>query len=256
MKRLGLLILSGIAISLAQPALAEPTNIVVHVIAKGAKFVGTAMGGAEVTLSDADSGEVLARGLTAGGTGSTPNIMTTPHIPGDVLSDEDAARFETTIDIDRPRKITATVTGPMDPSSSAMTVTSTQWVLPGKHVSEGDAWLIELRGFAIAPAEGMPHEVSLDAASHGVPLTVKVTMMCGCPLTPGGMWDADKVEVGAVLMRDGDRGTPVELSYAGEASTFSGELAVGEPGNYIVEVYAYDPTNGNTGLQQIPLVVD
>jgi hypothetical protein len=81
-------------------------------------------------------------------------------------------------------------------------------------------------------------------------------MMCGCPLTPGGMWNADNVEVGAVVMRDEERSAPVHLTYAGEASTFTGALDIDEPGDYVVEVYAYDATNGNTGLRHFPLLVD
>ena len=105
---------------------AEPTEIVVRVMAKDAKFVGTAMGGAQIVVRDADSGQILAQGLTAGGTGSTPKIMTTPHTARDVLSDGDAAKFSATIDIQRPRKITVSATGPMNPSEAAMTVSSTQ----------------------------------------------------------------------------------------------------------------------------------
>src|SRR6185436_13680194 len=117
---------------------AEPTEIVVRVMAKDAKFVGTAMGGAQIVVRDADSGQILAQGLTAGGTGSTPKIMTTPHTARDVLSDGDAAKFSATIDIQRPRKITVSATGPMNPSEAAMTVSSTQWVVPGKPINGGD----------------------------------------------------------------------------------------------------------------------
>ncbi len=43
--------------------LAEPTHITVHVLAKGAKFIGTSMGGVEITIRDADTGELLAKGV-------------------------------------------------------------------------------------------------------------------------------------------------------------------------------------------------
>ena len=46
-------------------AKAEPTEIVVRVMAKDAKFIGTETGGAEITLRDADTGEVVIEDLYA-----------------------------------------------------------------------------------------------------------------------------------------------------------------------------------------------
>jgi len=37
-----------------------PTNIVIRIMAKDAKFVGTEMGGVQITLRDAETGELLA----------------------------------------------------------------------------------------------------------------------------------------------------------------------------------------------------
>ena len=39
--------------------------------------------------------------------------------------------------------------GPVAQRQSAVTVTSTQWVVPGKDVTGGDAWLLELPGFIV-----------------------------------------------------------------------------------------------------------
>lgn len=248
-----LLLASALSVLSAAPAIAEPTEIVVHVIAKGAKFIGTEMGGVEITLRDADSGQVLAQGLTAGGTGSTPRIMTEPHGPRDVLSDDNAAKFSTTIDLDRPRRITVTAAGPMNPEVAAMTVSSTQWVVPGRDISSGDAWLLELRGFAVSLVDTPPSLLSLGGTPRLISVKAKVTMMCGCPTTPGGMWDADQMEVAAIVTKDGEAAAPVPLSYAGEASIFGGEIAIAEPGDYIIDVYAYDPANGNTGVSRFDL---
>ena len=59
-----------------QTAKAEPTDIIIRVLAKDAKFIGMETGGAKVILRDADTGEILAQGVTSGGTGNTPKIMT------------------------------------------------------------------------------------------------------------------------------------------------------------------------------------
>lgn len=53
----------------------EPTEIVVRVIGKDSKFIGTSMGGMRITLRDAHTGELLATGVTVGGTGDTERIM-------------------------------------------------------------------------------------------------------------------------------------------------------------------------------------
>src|SRR6056297_2872912 len=86
-------------------AVAEKTAMDVRVISKGAKFVGTSMGGVEVIIRDAATGEVLSSGKTAGTTGDTAKIMTEEakhHAP---VSTEDAAVFHATIDIDEPRRV-------------------------------------------------------------------------------------------------------------------------------------------------------
>jgi hypothetical protein len=48
---------------------ARPTEIVVRVISKDSKFIGTSMGGMRITLRDAHTGELLATGIIVGGTG-------------------------------------------------------------------------------------------------------------------------------------------------------------------------------------------
>ena len=63
-----LVVLSLVAFSFAvssEPAAAEPTEITVRVLGKDSKFVGTSMGGARVILRDAETGEILAKGMSA-----------------------------------------------------------------------------------------------------------------------------------------------------------------------------------------------
>lgn len=237
----------------AHAALAEPTEIVVRVLAKDAKFIGEETGGAQITLRDADTGKVLAQGLTSGATGNTPKIMTDGHARRNALSDDKSAKFSAVLDIQKPQRITVTATGPMMPKASAITVSSTQWVLPGKPVNGGDGWVLELPGFAIDLLEPLPAMTRLGGATAKISLKAKVTMQCGCPITPGGMWDANKLQVAAMLERKGKIFPATPLAYAGQASTFGGEIAVTEPGEYTVDVYAYDPANGNTGVAKFAL---
>lgn len=235
-------------------AAADPTEIVVRVISKDAKFVGSTMGGVRITLHDTETGELLATGVTAGSTGDTQRIVKQPRDRGRSVSDPKSAKFAAVLDLDRPRLIRVTAYGPLAQKQAAVHVSSTQWVVPGKHVKAGDAWLLEMPGFVVdvldlraqAKPAGTPQKIALKA---------KVTMMCGCPITPGGVWDADTYEVAAILTRNGKPLRTVPLAYAGTASQFAAEIEVADPGVYEAVVYAHDPANGNTGLDRVTFVV-
>jgi len=236
----------------APPAGAEPTHVTVRVLARDAKFVGTAMGGVRITLTDTATGQVLAQGLTAGGTGDTDRIMRRPRVRGEALSSGDAAAFSATLDLAEPRRVRVTAEGPAGHPGSAVRVSAEQWVVPGKHLTGGDGWLLEMPGFVVdvtappAQLKGLPRAVELRA---------KVTMMCGCPIEPKGLWDADRYEVTALIQKDGQAAGKVALAFAGTTSQFSGTLSVREPGTYEAWVYAYDPATGNTGLDTVTFVV-
>lgn len=233
------------AVSVSGSAHAQPTPIVVRVIAKDAKFIGTEVGGVAITLTDADSGRVLARGITEGGAGTTAHIMKDSHTRGDLLASDTTAKYSVSLDLDHPVRITVTATGPAEPASGATTVSATQWVLPGKGVAGGDGWVLEMPGFLISALD-TPTEIR---AGNGVaiPLHVEVTMMCGCPITPGGPWDADKFELLATTIHNGKTEiTP--LTYAGKSSEFTAQIQTDGSGKYHVVVTAFDPGNGNAGL--------
>lgn len=226
--------------------LATPTSITVRVISKDAKFVGSGVGGVSVMLRNADNGDLLAEGIIEGGTGDTKRIMLEPRQRHRPVSTEDAAAYTTSIDIDSPMRVEVVARGPLANPDSANTVSATQWVIPGKHITGGDAWLMEMPGFSVSatveiksmPADGDVTRLSINA---------KVTMMCGCPIEPDGLWDANRLQV-AVMLTDG-KGTMTEfpLTYAGTTSLFSGSAELPGRGPYTATVYAYDPNNGNTG---------
>jgi hypothetical protein len=243
------------ALTLAAAAGAEPTQIDVRVISKGAKFVGTSMGGVQVAIRDAETGELLARGLTQGSTGDTARIMKTPLRHHDPVSTEDAAVFRATLDLREARPLEVSAFGPLAQRQAASRVSSTMWVVPGKHVTGGDGWLLELAGFSVDVLEPPAHE-KLGSEARRVTLRANVTMMCGCPVEPGGPWDADRFEVRARVSRDGRGLGEVPLTFAGKPSQFATELEVAGAGSYEVVVYAYDPANGNTGLDRTTFLVD
>lgn len=247
-------LLVGLGTLLPRPASAEPTEITVRVISRDAKFIGTSMGGMRITLRDAQTGEVLASGVTRGGTGDTKRIMHTHGGRRAHLADDTAAKFVTTLDLKKPRLIEVDAYGPLAQPQAAHRVSSSQWVVPGRDISDGDGWVLELPGFAVdvlAP----PAHVKLPAATGRVELRANVTMMCGCPITPNGIWDANRYEVKAIVRHDGTRIGRYDLAYAGKPSQFTGQVPVKGPGVYDVTVYAYDPANGNTGLDRTTFIV-
>lgn len=79
-------ILTGVALMAflvsAGTVQALETRVDVRVRTKDAKFLGTSMGGALITIRNTDTGELLATGVTAGTTGNTATIMVNPHVRG------------------------------------------------------------------------------------------------------------------------------------------------------------------------------
>jgi len=127
MFRLAILLPALVATSLAVfalpgfsgTALAEPTEITVRVLGKDSKFVGTSMGGARVILRDAETREILAKGVTSGDTGDTAKIMHEDRGSRAVLSSKGAAQFTATLDLDEPRLIEAEAYGPLAQAQGA-----------------------------------------------------------------------------------------------------------------------------------------
>ncbi|HHQ49242.1 MAG TPA: hypothetical protein ENK19_10230, partial [Acidobacteria bacterium] len=213
-----LILASILFLGTALAAQAVPTTITVRVMALNGKFLGTTMGGARIVLRDADTGRILASGLTSGSTGDTEHIMETPHERRFTYSTEGSASFTAVIDIDRPTRVEVTATGPMANRGAANTVSSTQWVLPGKDITGGDGWLLELRGFSVqvmAPATHIKlHLLPMNHNTVTVHVEANITLMCGCPLGPGTLWDSDGYEIVATVTRDGKPFGRYPMTYA------------------------------------------
>ena len=230
-------------------AAAVNTDLEVRVLAKDAKFVGSAMGGVAITVRDFATGKVLAAGETRGGTGDTDRIMREPWQRGRALFTEGAASFRASLDLAAPVLVEVIAAGPLGFPQARQSISLTHWLLPGKHVVGGDALRLELPGFVVT-ARAEPADLRLTEQSS-VELGARVTMMCGCPLTPGGLWDSDGYEIRAWLYRDGQQVGELPLRYAGEPNEFTARWQPDAPGYYEVLTYAFDPANGNTGVDRV-----
>ncbi len=234
-------------------AYAEPTDIVVRAISRDAKFIGDSMGGVRIILRDAQSGEVLAEGVTSGGTGDTKRLMETGK-RREPLATEAAAGFRATIEIDQPRLVEVEAYGPLGQLQSAITVTSQQWILPGKHVREGNGWTVEMPGFVVDILDPAAAS-SVKLPDVEVKLRANVVMMCGCPTSPGGLWDASRFQITAMIQRDGKTLAERALTYSGTTSEYQLLLHPDAPGLYTVTVQAYDASTGNSGIDRTSFTV-
>lgn len=248
--------LLSILVGAAGSAMAEDTDITIRVMSKDAKFIGTSMGGMRVMLRDAETGEILAQGITAGGTGDTGKIMHEDKGRRALMADDSAAAYRTTLDLDRPRLVEAEVYGPLAQQQAAHTASATQWVVPGRHLPVGDGWVIESPGFVVDVLEPAAAQKISASDTDSLTVSANVMMMCGCPITPDGLWDANQYEVGMTVTKDGEQVEGETMSYAGTSSRFSGEMPLSAAGSYIITVHAYDPNNGNTGIDRTTVVVE
>ena len=231
---------------LATPALAEPTAVTVRVISQDAKFVGDSTGGAQVILRDAESGQVLSEGITTGGTGNTERIMQSAG-RSPLRATDDAAAFHAMLDIVRPTLVELEVKGALGRPGSAVRVTAQRWMMPGVPVTVGDGWSIELPGLAVSP--------SVWIEPDGLQIAAKVEPMCGCPLTPDGLWDAGDYEVEASLWQADREERKVELAFAISPGGFAGTLPLPKAGRYTLVLFARNRVTGSSGLGRIEVEV-
>lgn len=238
----------------ATPAAAEETRLLVRALASDAKFIGSSMSGMEIIVRDADTGELLDHGVTSGATGDTAHILKTPRERYSPISTQGAAGYLSVLDLDKPRRISVTVRGPLSQPQARAEASSTRWVFPGKHIDNGDGWLIEVSGFAVDILGPAAHTYVEENAS-AVTLTASVNMLCGCNTSPGGTWDSDEIQIEAQILRNGEPMSAPPMRYAGEPSHFTTEIDASRAGVYEVTVTAFDPRTGNTGLDRTSFVV-
>lgn len=230
-------------VGMAGSARAERTDVEVRVIARGTKFLGGYMAPVRVVLTDADTGEILAQGLTAGTTGNTQKIMGGGRAK---VSTDDSAAFRTSLDIDRPRRVALSVTGPLSQPQATNTATSTQWILPGRHLTARDGWLMELPGLIVDLASPVAYEWI--QAGEAVPLRAGVAMLCGCAISASGPWHAGDTEVEVHVTVNGAEAQRHLLQFDPDTAMFGVDIPTHGPGLYELEVRAWMGPSNNAGV--------
>lgn len=231
--------------------LSQETEVRIRVQAKDAKFIGTSIGGARIIVREEETGKVLAEGITRGSTGDSKVIMNAPLTRGNRLTDENTAGFLAKLDINKPVFVTIEAIGPVSKKQAAVKTTTQQWIIPGKHI-KGEGIILEIPGFVVDILSPQTHE-RIDANTE-IEITANVVMMCGCPVTDGGLWDANNYEVKALITKEGTEEAEITLKVLAKPSTFRGTKNL-SPGNYEITVYAFDPVTGNTGLDKTNIII-
>jgi hypothetical protein len=245
------------------------TQIDVRVVAKGGKYLGDDIGGALVTVHDVQTGELLAKGTTAGGSGET-NLMGVCVTQSEVLPVEGASVFTASLELDGPRLVRVTAYGPLAARQSANTASLTQWVAPGRDVTggaQGGGFLLEIPGLVVQMLNPPTHFLPAPAQSPArVEVRANVTMMCGCPIGKEP-WDPSLFEVSASI-RSGDTYevefplafVPLTESPYGAPSQFRALWDVpqntsGQSQIYSITVTAFQQLTGNTGVDWATVII-
>ena len=232
-------------------ASATPTDIVVRAQSKDAKFIGTSMGGAYITISDVETGKILASGLTKGSTGDTQKLVRDPVNRYENLSTPGAAKFETTLQLAEPVFVEVRAVAPYAKKQARVETSTQLWLIPGKDIT-GDGIILEIPGFVIDVLNPQTHQ-SLSGLE--MEIRANVVMMCGCPTSDGGLWDSSEYQIEAMIKKDGEIIESLPLGFTGQTSTFSGDYTAPGSGTYEIIVHAYHDQTGNTGVDKTTVVV-
>lgn len=226
------------------------TDVMIRARAKDAKFIGTSIGGAKIVVRHAETGEILDRGKTSGSTGNTKLLMVKPQERRAKLTDDRSAGFSAHLNIKKPTLISIEVIAPANQRQSAVMVSKQQWVFPGDDI-KGDGIILEVPGFIVDMTTPAPHNVF--EAGADIPVKANIMMMCGCPIKPDGLWDANDYEVSVSVYKDDKKVKEVPLDWK-ETSVFGKNINL-ESGLYELNLKIIDNTTGNTGLDRTNIIV-
>ena len=83
-------------------------------------------------------------------------------------------------------------------------------------------------------------------------MRARVTMLCGCPTEPGGLWDSSMYTIEARIVRGDTVLATTSLAYAGETSIYEGRITVPAEDGLSLQILAMDPSKGNFGMLEKP----
>lgn len=231
----------------------EPTRVTVRVVSHDAKLIGDEAGGVRVVITRASDGHVLADGLQTGLTGDTESIMVLPRERGRTTFDTPgAAAFRAQLALSKPTLVDITAYGPLGDPQHLVRAQRRMLLVPGFHV-EGEGIVMELNGFTVRVLS--PRAEQAEAAGTDITVTASVTMLCGCPTEPEGLWDSNQFVIMGKLYRNDVLLGETTLAYAGQQNMYSATFRGVPEGRYRVEVVAADPDRSNFGYDHVRFTV-
>jgi hypothetical protein len=237
------------------------TPILVRVQARGGKFLADDIGGAEVTIRDALSGERLGGGLAQGtdsgelssqiAPSASQYAIVTPGKPARVqwlVADGTTSGLSLELPLSRPTLLAIAAYGPLGGLQSAQRVETTAWALPGQPIDQGPGLVVLLPGLVVQALSPATHLEIADVPAQ-IKFLAKVTMMCGCQIAPGEPWVPDDFSVTAAISPVGQAPSAVvPLAFqGGKPSIFQGTWELTQTGYFQALISATQRSTGNLG---------
>lgn len=174
------------------------------------------------------------------------------------LDTEGAAKFETSLELDRPTWITVEVTAPLGTAHHTASAQRSFLMLPGRPIA-GDGIVLELSGLIVNLLA--PHPETKLTPGATVRVEVGVKLLCTCPIYEGSLWDAKDYRVEAELWRGKRLVTTTLLSISKQENIFAGELALprlpkDESATFELRVTAGNDQRANYGADTVFFRVD
>jgi hypothetical protein len=225
-------------------ALPVSTPSLFRVQAKGGKFLGDDIGGAELTIRNARTGQWLAGGRVQGDSGTlsasyaptaSPSVIVAP--PSTLywlVPDLTTSKLYLDLPLTSPTLLEIEAYGPLGGLQSAQKVVTNLWALP--------------RPLPLPPK--VPQDVTF---------SINVTMMCGCPI--GGSnnpyWLPSDFLVSATVTLLESRVDPVfvPLGWQGSPSLFGGAYKIQTAGYYQADITAVQQSTGNVGTATVTFFI-
>jgi hypothetical protein len=250
-----------LSMAVSSPADGPPTiatPVIVRVVASHAMALGDTVGGAAITIRDAETGAVLVSGRQAGPSGDTRTIMQTPHLQTEpIYSVRESASFTTELQLAKPTLVEVIGEGPLKFPQAMRRASKTVLLYPGKALS-GDGVVLELNGLLVT-IEAPTLERPLGIGDEGT-LRVTVAMLCGCIVEPLGNWDSRKMDMFGELRLGEKIIQKIDLYHQGPKGLFTGNFQIPRwldgTSEISLRVVASDAEGVNVGFDEVtyPLV--
>ena len=234
------------------------STITVRAIAWGGKFIGTGQQGiAYLTVKDSSGNTIvnqqpINQGAPAGddGSGVTDEIMNIPYDWGMPVNPDQAFSYQFNYSSPSPEQLTFTVQV-FHYGNLAATASVQSTILPNVNMTGTQAVVITVPGLLTSVPVG-PQKFVVNTPAL---MTANVFMMCGC-MIDNNFWPGKNFTVTAMILdANGAVVSWANLTWSALA-TFTGNWTPKAVGNYFLQIYAVEITNGNTGVSpKYPITV-